>query len=195
MFPLVFKIIKDGIRVKMSNIKYNIVFIKEEYFKKNSNFEEMLDPYNQVKQTKRKYLYLNIQYKNNNIFIPFRNQLPSNKRIGEIGYSVPSNEKPNAGLDFRKILIINQDCYIEYTNYPKIPKLQQQIIENNYRTIENKVIQYIQGYVKAALKKRERRDKKYIFSTLHNFHKELGIIKILEAKSLSQNEVAVSKDE
>lgn len=34
----------------------NFVFIKEDYFKNNSNFVEMLDPYNIRKQTSRQYL-------------------------------------------------------------------------------------------------------------------------------------------
>lgn len=53
---------------------------------------------------------------------------------------------------------------------------QQRIIRENYSTICNQVIAYVKGYVTAAIKNRERREPKYCFSTLHNFHKELGVI-------------------
>lgn len=177
----------------MAQIKWNIVFIKDKYFKQNKHLEEVLDPYDIVKQTQRQYVFLKIQYKDNNILVPLRSELPSNERIGTIGYPVPSNKKINAGLDFRKILIVNELSYIELTKYPKIPKSQQQIIEQNYQVIEKRVLQYINGYIKSALKKRERRDKKYRFSTLHNFHNELGIIKILEEREVALQQAAVTK--
>lgn len=88
---------------------------------------------------------------------------------------IQSNKKPNAGLDFRKILIVNDLSYIEYQLDPKIPASQQSMINNNYDKIEAMVIHYIKGYIKSALKNREFRDKLYIFSTLHNFQKGLGI--------------------
>ncbi len=33
-------------------------------------------------------------------------------KLGQVGYKVPSEYKPNAGLDYRKILIINDENYI-----------------------------------------------------------------------------------
>ncbi|MCT4618381.1 MAG: hypothetical protein N4A62_03220 [Marinisporobacter sp.] len=179
----------------MSKIKCNFVFIKEEYFKQNRQLDEMLDPYDIGKQIQRQYVFLKIQYKDNNILVPLRSELPFNKKIGDIGYPVPSKKKTHAGLDFRKILIVNNPSYIELSKYPKIPKSQQQIIEQNYPSIEKRVLQYINGYIKSALKKREKRDKKYKFSTLHNFHDALGIIKHLTEKKKSQQEVAVSSDD
>ncbi len=178
----------------MSEKKCTIVFIKEDFFQKNNHFREMLDSSNRGKQIKRKYIFLNIQYKNNNLFIPLRSNIPSNRKLGDIGYPVPSQEKSNAGLDFRKILIVNDSIYIDEPKIPKIPKSQQKIIEQNYKTIENKVIQYIDGYIKSVLKKRQNRDKKYKFSTLHNFHNELGIIRLLLQKKELDQQVALTMD-
>ncbi|MCT4565661.1 MAG: hypothetical protein N4A68_15295 [Maledivibacter sp.] len=178
----------------MAKTTYNIVFIKKDYFNKNTHFVEMLDPYDTDKQIKRNYMFLNIKYKNNNIFVPLRSQTISNGKYGVIGYPVPTKEKPNAGLDFRKILIVNELSYIEFPQNPKIPNAQRKILEQNYKSIENMIIQYINGYIKSVLKQREKRNKKYRFSTLHNFHNELGIIETLREKQTAQKQIASAEE-
>ncbi|WP_234117231.1 hypothetical protein [Clostridium hydrogenum] len=157
------------------NMICDIVFIKNNFFDDNSNFIEMLDPHNKQKQSERNYAFIKVKYKNNNIFVPLRSNVNTNTPYGKIGFPVPSSKRPYAGLDFRKILIINDLSYIEYQSEPKLPTSQQSILNNSYDNIETMVIHYIHGYVKSALKNRHFRDKLYIFSTLHNFHKELGI--------------------
>lgn len=178
----------------MPEKQYKIVFLTQDYFRDNVNYEEMLDHLNTTKQSKRQYLFVEIKYKDNNILIPLRSHLPKNKHIGDIGYPIPSSEKPNAGLDFRKIIIVNDENYIENPKFPKIPKSQQHIIQQNYLTIENKAIQYIKGYIKSSLKNRHRRDKKYRFSTLHNFHQELGIISTLKIETDHAEQVAATME-
>lgn len=153
----------------------NCVFIKESYFQHNNNFVEMLDSNNIEDQTKRKYIFLNFRYGNNNLLVPLRTEMPDLSKIGQVGYMVPSQKKPNAGLDYRKTLIVNDINYLEIPTHSKIPPSQERIINANYSAIENGVIAYVDGYVKAAKKNRHLRDKKYRFSTLHNFHNELGI--------------------
>lgn len=153
------------------------LFIKEEYFKENSHFEKMLDHGDTVKQSKRKYIFLKVKYGENNLYIPLRTNLGNPiRRFGVIGFKVPSETKPLAGLDYRYILIVNENKYIEVPEGPKIPKSQMDIIDSNYRKIEKEVISYVNGYVKAAIKHRERLEPKYRESALHNFHKELGVI-------------------
>ena len=153
----------------------NVVFIREEYFNIHSCFEEMLDPTDRIKQSQRNHLFLNVKYEKNNLLIPFRTEMPNFHAIGKVGYNVPSEEKPNAGLDYRKILIVNDIKYLEMPEYCKIPMSQQKIISSNYEIIKKEVKNYIEGYIKSAKKERQYRDSKYRFSTLHNFHKELGI--------------------
>ncbi|MCT4593648.1 MAG: hypothetical protein N4A57_05190 [Anaeromicrobium sp.] len=179
----------------MSQMACKVVFIKEDFFKKNEHFVEILDPYDTKKQAKRNYAFLNVKCQNNNIFVPLRSKFNPNQGCGVIGYPVPTNNKPNAGLDFRKILIVNELSYIEFPSNPKIPNMQQKIINEKYKTIENMVIQYIKGYMKSALKKREKRDKKYRFSTLHNFHNELGIVRALEEKEITEKQIATIKED
>lgn len=154
----------------------NIIYIKEQYFEDNSHFIEMLDPLDREKQARRNYLFLSITYENNTLLVPLRTEMEAEKPFGIIGYSVPSSAKPNAGLDFRKILIVNDSKYIEHSEHCKIPASQQRIISEKYSDIEKLVINYVKGYVKSAIKGRERREKKYCFSTLQNFNIELGVI-------------------
>ncbi|WP_066715705.1 type III toxin-antitoxin system TenpIN family toxin [Clostridium sp. Marseille-P299] len=151
----------------------DVVFIKEQFFMMNENLEEMLDPRDIVKQTLRQYLFLNVKYRDNNILIPLRSDIPKNNL--KICYPVPSRTRPNAGLDYRKMLIINDDEYIEKPEEQRLANSQLKIITDNYETIKSAAIKYVNGYIKAAKKNRERKDYDYKFSTLHNFHEELGI--------------------
>lgn len=152
----------------------NFVFIKERYFKENKNFVEMLDPYDLKKQTSRQYLYISVKYGQNNILVPLRRNAGKNLKMF---YPVPSQSRPNAGLDYRKMLIVNNLEYIETPSSQRLADGQMKIISDNYETIEKAVVRYIDGYIKSANKNREHKDYEYSFSTLHNFHTELGIVK------------------
>lgn len=162
----------------MEETIFKCVFIREEYFKKNKHLVEILDPGDLQKQTQRQYIFLGFKYNENTLLVPLRTEMPDMSKIGQVGYMVPSEEKPNAGLDYRKILIVNDDKYIENPPYWKIPSSQVKIINTNYDTIKNQVIAYVDGYIKSAKKNRHLRDKKFCYSTLHNFHSELGIKKV-----------------
>ena len=154
-------------------MKTEIVFILEQYFIDNSNFIELLDTNNIQKQSSRFHIFVSTSYKENQFFIPLR----SNIKHGSMGFSAPSSTRPNAGLDYRKALIVNDDKYIHRPNVVKIPSSQRNHIQANIVAINNGFSNYVNGYIKSANKKREHIDSKYKFSTLHNFHKELGICK------------------
>lgn len=102
--------IKDKI---MENVR--CCYIKEDYFKEHKDFVNMLDPDNSSKQSKRTHLCVVININNNSIFVPLRNNLGNPiRKFGKIGFSVPSQKRPNAGLDYRYSLIINDEKYIEW---------------------------------------------------------------------------------
>lgn len=136
----------------MEETIFKCVFIREEYFKKNNHLVEILDPGDLQKQTQRQYIFLGFKYNENTLLVPLRTEMPDMSKIGQVGYMVPSEEKPNAGLDYRKILIVNDDTYIENPPYWKIPSSQVKIIDTNYDTIKNQVIAYVDGYIKSAKK-------------------------------------------
>ncbi len=94
--------------------------------------------------------------------------------FGKIGYSVPSQSKPKAGLDYRYMMIINDMKYLRFDK-PRISNRQISIIENGYTTIEKEAIEYINSYIRVARKNRVDRTARFRESSLMNFHKELGI--------------------
>ena len=75
------------------------------------------------------------------------------------------------------MLIINDNRYIIPVTELNIPSSQKKIINKNYKKIINQSKQYVKGYIKSVKKNRHLLDKKFKFSTLHNFHKELCLIK------------------
>lgn len=151
----------------------NIVFIKEQYFIDNASYVELLDPTDLVKQSSRCYLFISIYHNGNQFYVPLRQNIDLS--IGGIGYPLPSSTRPNAGLDFRKALIVNDSNYIQSLPTITISSSQIGSLRANIATIESSFLNYVKGYVKSALKNRERVDRLYKFSTLHNFHAELGI--------------------
>ena len=150
-----------------------IVFIAKDYFAKNAGFVEMLNAGDVNIQSTRLYLSINSKFKGNSFYLPLRKSV--NLDIGRIGYHVPSSTRTDAGLDYRKALIVNDCVYVQGTTSVPISSSQMNRITKDLQTIENSFINYVKGYIKAARKKREKIDRLYKYSTLHNFHIELGI--------------------
>lgn len=154
-------------------IKY--VYIKKEYFEERASYIKMLDPGEPGKQH-RSYLFVGFLYNDSRFYIPLRNHLGNAVRpFGKIGYPVPSSTRQDAGLDYRYMLIVNDDSYIEIPSTQRIPASQSQIMEENYDTIVGEATAYISGFVKAAKKGRVDKKAKYRASSLVNFYEELGI--------------------
>ncbi len=159
----------------------NCCFIKEQYFIDHADFKKMLDSGNFVKQSKRTHLCISFIYNNNAIYVPLRNKLGlANRPFGKIGYPVPSKSRPNAGLDYRYSLIINDSKYIEYQDIQKIPDSQADVLNNDYEIIKEEVLTYLQKYIKMAMKNRIDKEPLFRESSLINFHEELGIIKVTQ---------------
>lgn len=149
----------------------DIVYVKNSFYQENENLKEVIFP--KVNGNDRPYYFLSITYKNNNIFIPLRSVLNNPER--GIGYSVPSSTRLDAGLDYRKIIIINDLKYIERKLDINIASSQKNLIQERMTTIESEVIGYIKGYERSYEKDRVQRDFKFKYSTLCNYHKELGL--------------------
>lgn len=151
-------------------------FIKEQYFTERPSMINMLDPHNTSKQAKRTHLCIRIKLNNNNVYIPLRNNLGNPiRKFGKIGFAVPSQKRPNAGLDYRYSLIINDDKYIEMQCSQKLPNAQYKLICDNYELIAKEITVYINKYIKAAKKNRHRKEPLFKVSSLINFHEELGL--------------------
>lgn len=152
-----------------------LCFIRESYFTKNSSFVKLLDSGNTSKQSKRTHLCVLIDIDKNKFYIPLRNNLGDEiRKFGRIGHSVPSATRKNAGLDYRYTLIVNDDTYIELQVDQKIPESQYKKIKADYETIKSEFTVYLNGFLKAARKKRIDKEPLYRESCLVNFNNELN---------------------
>lgn len=128
------------------------------------------------KQSKRTHLCVLINKNGNHFYIPLRNNLGAEvRKFGRIGHAVPSEKRKNAGLDYRYALIVNDDSYIEPQTEKRIPESQYRRIKNEYKTIKMEFGVYLNGFIKAAKKKRNEKEPLYRESSLVNFLSELGI--------------------
>lgn len=151
-------------------------FIKEQYFIDNAHFVKMLDSGNTNKQSHRTHLCVKITSNGNSFYIPLRNNLGADvRKFGRIGHSVPANGRPNAGLDYRYALIVNDSNYIEIPAIQRIPNRQYQKILTDITAIETEFEQYVSGFIKTAKKNRIGREALYRESSLINYLEELGI--------------------
>lgn len=137
----------------------------------------MLDSGNISKQSKRTHLYVLIELNANKFYIPLRNNLGDEvRKFGRIGHAVPSDKRRSAGLDYRYALIVDEDAYIELQTDKRIPESQYRKIKNEYDVIKAEFAVYLNGYLKAARKKRIEKEPLYRESSLINFNRELGLI-------------------
>lgn len=156
-------------------MKIKFCYVTQEYYDDNPELIKILDINDKNKYNVRTHLCLNVKYNDNNVLVPLRKNLGDAVRLfGIIGYAVPSKSKPKAGLDYRYILIINDEKYIRYDK-PRISNSQIKIITNNYNVIEKQVIEYIDSYKRVAIKNRVDKTARFRESSLINYHKELNI--------------------
>lgn len=161
-------------------------YIVEEYYKDHPDLQKVLDIDDVTKHNIRTHLCLSVKYKENNILIPLRKNLgDADRAFGKIGFPVPSMSKPKAGLDYRYIMVINDDRYLRFDT-PRISNKQSTAIQDNYGVIEREAIEYIEAYIRVAKKNRVERTARFRESSLINFHKELGI----EGKQFSNKDAA-----
>ena len=154
-------------------------FIREQYFLDNAHFIKMLDAGNTAKQSQRTHMCIEISANGNSFYIPLRRNLGADvRKFGRIGHSVPTNGRPDAGLDYRYSLIVNDSKYIEIPAAQRIPNSQYQKLVADFPVIQTEFEQYVTGFIKAAKKNRIEREPLYRESSLVNFRKELCLPKI-----------------
>ena len=88
------------------------------------------------------------------------------------------SKKHKSGLDYTKILIINKTEYLDNKD-ALIDKDEYKETVKNFERIKREALQYVEDYVEYKNKRKYIHPKefrrKYTFSTLPYFHKELGI--------------------
>ena len=82
----------------------SLCFVKRSYFEDHPDLVKILDVNDSYKQSRRTHLCLMIERNENKFYIPLRNNLGDPiRKYGRIGHSVPSEKRPNAGLDYRYV--------------------------------------------------------------------------------------------
>ncbi|MCD8204561.1 MAG: hypothetical protein LUC16_01880 [Coprobacillus sp.] len=147
-----------------------LCLIAKSYFVSHSYFVKMLDFYDPDKQASRMHLRVKITYNNHNFYIPLRRNLkPDVRPYGRIGHEVPSSTRPNAGLDYRHALLIDDDSYIRSVDLNNVSKMQVNKLNNDYYLIEKEFSEYLKGFIRAAKKREINKNPLYRESSLVNF--------------------------
>ncbi|PEU94008.1 hypothetical protein CN972_03645 [Bacillus thuringiensis] len=152
------------------------VQIKDAYFTDHEDLKEFLIN----KEERRLYIGVIVKMDDKNACIPFRSKTPNNGRVAARGtFPIPSSTRPEACLDLTKTLIIKEESYLKILDEKtiKIPETQKKKISENIDQIQQKLDKYLEGYKKAEKSGRISRDALFKFSTLQNYHEELGITK------------------
>lgn len=148
----------------------DIAEILPTYFEENPNLQEIMEKENRV------YLGIVLNMDSNNYFIPLRTNAPTGPQYSKSIYPIPSSTRPNAGLDFRKALIVNDMRHVRIIENPQVANSQMREIGNKIATIENMFGIYVNGYLKAVKKNRVQRELAYKYSTLQNYHRDLKLL-------------------
>lgn len=120
----------------------------------------------------RPYLVLLILIDNNKFALPFRTNIRHN-----YAYKFKNSDRNTqsvTGIDFTKAVIVNNPDYIDYQT--TIDNKEYVELSNKYYFIINKFKKYLNDYIDFCNKyTNEYQARKYQYTTLKYFHKELNI--------------------
>ena len=152
---------------------YQILKLTELFYQHYPNppYKEML------KKKKRAYNCLLFQtHYNYFICIPYRSEIKHS--FAYLFKKSKRSKQHSSGLDYTKILIISKTEYIDNQD-AIIDKDEYNETMENLERIKSEALRYVEDYVSYIENKREIHPmefkRKYGFSTLRYFHKELGI--------------------
>lgn len=120
----------------------------------------------------RPYMVMLIKIENNTFAVPFRTNVPHNNC-----YKFKTSTRPTdsvTGIDYTKAVIVNDSKYIGIS--ARINDKEYTELNDNYGFIINQFQKFVSDYIKYAnSEKRYYASKKFRYTTLKYFHKELGI--------------------
>lgn len=120
----------------------------------------------------RPYMVMLIKIENNTFAVPFRTNVPHNNCYKFKTSTRPTNSV--TGLDYTKAVIVNN---IKYIGLPATINDKEYIeLNSNYGFIINQFKKFVSDYIKFVhSEKGYYAEKKFKYTTLKYFHKELGI--------------------
>lgn len=151
-------------------MKFRYVHLTAEFYKLFSHYAEMM------KDENRQYIHLLAEFKGHKFVVPFRSYIKHKEAFIFSHHDSKLDKNDTKGLDYSKALIIHDIDRFTYPSKKNIPQHQHDLIMEMQDYIIRKFQKYVDEYSKMTAKK----DKNYLrrtgsFSTLQNFHKELGI--------------------
>ena len=167
-----------------------IVSISNEYFDDEGNL--VIDkPINEaMKKPNRPYLEGTlVADSDNTYFVPFRSHINETfaRANPDAVVHLPTLGKPHAGLDISKTIVVNNNIDF-HVNRSGIATDQYMELKHKRPELINKLGHYVEGY-KQAIRKGEKLPTAYRYTTLKNFHEELGLPPYQESKREKQNEL------
>lgn len=146
----------------------NITFVRlsSDFFEKHAEDSEI-----EQKETRKHLEGAILSDEDNTYFTPLRSNLNQLEQYPELYVHLPLPNKPKAGLDLRKTVVISNNEVDDFVvkGFFKVPKIQLEELKKV--DFISKLERYLEDY------KLNYKDKKYQFSTFQYFHKELGIKK------------------
>ncbi|MBN8740403.1 MAG: hypothetical protein BGP24_22425 [Lysobacterales bacterium 69-70] len=138
-----------------------------QFFEENSSLKEVLDREKGVwvGEKTRGYGIVLIDYKSLRFGLPLRTSIKHH-------YCFQTED--SKGLDYSKAVLLQKDGYISDQPF-KIPQDEFLKIANSTHHIGQMFSKYVSNYVRGVLKADQNILRQYRFSTLQNYHKELGV--------------------
>lgn len=152
--------------------------LEQLFYDENAHLVEVLDKGADGKWAEYKtrgYGIAICEYKGLTFGIPLRSHIKHD-------YSYKTAD--DKGLDFMKAVLLSKASYIS-TDPFKIPVAEHKKIQQKSHFILNRFENYVQKYIKAVTSGDKNKLRDFRFSTLQNYHVELGI----EAKAVAVVEV------
>lgn len=151
-----------------SNKKYKLNYLTEEFYNEYNSAD-----YPEIEsKSNRPYLVMLVQIENNTFAIPFRTNVKHNNC-----YKFEKSSRPTdtiTGLDYSKAVIVNDSKYIGTA--ARINDMEYTELDANYHIIIKQFTLFVKNYMKyASGKLNQYQAKKYQYTTLKYFCKELGI--------------------
>ncbi len=147
---------------------YQLNYLSAEFYNRynNANYPEIENKNN------RPYMVLLVKIDDNTFAIPFRTNVPHNNC-----YKFKNSTRPTStvtGLDYTKAVIVNDSKYIG--DAARINDSEYTELSDNRLFIIRQFRKFVANYIKYATGKNTYyATKKFMYSTLKYFHKELGI--------------------
>lgn len=140
--------------------------LTDQFYADNKGLQEALDGSNDGKV--RGYGIVVIDLNGLVFGIPLRSHLNH-----KFGFVSERSEGVKKGLDYTKALLIKKEEYVSRAY--KIPTPEFTHINDKKEKIQEDFNKFVNRYIEANVKKDENILRNYRYSTLKNYHKELGL--------------------